>query len=316
MDFPREVGPPRKIVYNKEEYLKFINKYNGLKTSIYSSIYHFEFTEPKVDYNSAIITCLFFDFDDKDCDAYGEVKKLHDYCFENNIMHRINMSGRGYHCYVITETYRTKNTRDTIYNGQHFFIDKLNLDLDTHVVGNPAQLSRVENTWNGRISRYCIPLTKEQFDKGDKAIKELSIKQNFLANKFICENKFKLNNYDYQTKMFDDDADIKAITIELENSNINFPPCLINIIKRGDMRWKERYLLILYLKELGYSQQNTYDILNTVCKKSTLSHCINEEKQLQYLYERDDLVFPSCNKISMDGYCSGKCDQYGKVIYK
>jgi len=316
MKFSREVGPPRKVVFNEEEYLNFINIYNGIKTSIYSSIYYFDVVDSKPNYDSAVIECLFFDFDDKDCNAYDEVKKLHEYCFKNNIMHRINMSGRGYHCYIITETFRAKNTRDTIYNAQHYFIDKLNLDIDKHVVGNPAQLSRVENTWNGRINRFCIPISKEQFDMGDRYIKELSKKQNFINNKIICEKKYILNDFDFETKTFDDNCDIQSIDLEIENTNIKFPPCLINIIKKGEMRWKERYLIILYLKELGYSQQNTYEILNSICSKYTLNHCINEEKQLQYLYERDDLIFPTCNKINMDGYCIGQCNQYNKVLYK
>lgn len=319
MNFPREVGAPRKVVYGRQEYLDYINLYNGKKKSIYNSIYHFDIVNYKPEYDSAVLTCLFFDFDDKDCDSYKEIKKLHDYCFGKNIQHKLVMSGRGYHCYIITETYRANNTRDTIYNAQHFFIDMLDLDVDPHVIGNPAQLSRVINTWNGKWEgdgdRFCIPITKEQFDKGDDYIKQLSNKQNFVNN-IICDNKFILNNYDFAINSFENDSSIKPVDIKLENTNIPFPPCLVNIIKRGNMRWKERYLLILYMKEMGYSITNAYEILNTVCSSKTFNHCVNEEKQLQYLYERNDLTFPCCNKINMDGYCPGKCTQFDKVVYK
>jgi len=99
-NFPREVGSPRKTVYSKKELLDYINLYNGRKNAIYSSIYYFDTVTitNRPDYETAVIDCLYFDFDDKDCDAYNEVKKLHLFCKDKNIKHKINMSGRGYHC--------------------------------------------------------------------------------------------------------------------------------------------------------------------------------------------------------------------------
>lgn len=314
--FPREVGPPRITVYSKKEMLDYINLYNGKKKAVYYSIYHFDRVENnKPKYDSAVLSCLFFDFDDKECNSYEETNKFHQYCLKENIAHHIIMSGRGYHFYVLTELYRAKNTISTIYNAQRFFVDLLNLKVDTHVIGDASQLARVPNTFNGKGNRFCIPLTREQFEKGDLFIRKLAEKQNFIDEQ-IGNNKFKLDKYDYETKPLNLDLDLKEIDLDLSEVKIEFPPCLLNIIKLGRFNWKDRYLMILYLKEKGFSLDNTYDILKQFCPLKKLNHCINEERQLQYLFKRDDLTFPGCNKLQLEGYCKGRCDKFEKVIYK
>ena len=51
----------------------------------------------------------------------------------------------------------------------------------------------------------------------------------------------------------------------------------------------------MYFKEKGYTQKETLQILKENLTENKFRHCIVEERQLQYLYERDDLMFPeSC----------------------
>ncbi|MFW6025505.1 MAG: hypothetical protein ACOCRX_04115 [Candidatus Woesearchaeota archaeon] len=314
--FPREVGVPRKVIENKENFFKFVNNYNGYKKAIYSSVYSFnKILDNKPEYDSAIIDSLFFDFDDKDCNAYEEAKKLHDFCLKHNIKHRLIMSGGGYHIYIYTKRYQSQNTRETIYNAQHYFIDYLNLKVDTHIVGNPAQLARVPNTYNLKREKFCIPVNKEQFDKGDNFIKELANKQNFCSG-IIEGDEIDLKKFDYEPKpTFEDIGDLD-IDVDVKEINENFPPCIKQIMNKVNLRWKERYLLIMYLREKGYSEKNAFELISKVCNERSLRHCINEERQLQYLYRRTDLFFPTCEKIKLDGLCPGKCSQYNKVVYK
>jgi len=318
--FPRELGVPRKIINNKDDFLKFINTYNGFKKAIYSSVYHFDklitiSNYQKPDYDSAIIDCLYFDFDDKDCDAYNEMFKLHNFCLERNIKHKVIMSGGGYHVYIYTSVYKPQNVRGTIYNAQYYFINNLNLKMDTHVIGNPAQLARVPNTWNGKREKFAIPLTRQQILEGDDFIKDLAIKQNFVDG-VIGEELFDLKEFDYEPKGFDVSEEIKNIDLDLDGVKIELPPCLKNIIKNGEMRWKERYLIIMFMKEKGFNKNNVFDFLKEHCSENKLKHCVNQEKQLDYLFGRDDLTFPCCDKIKLDGYCIGKCQWYNNVIYK
>lgn len=318
--FPRECGPPRKTVYNQQEWNNFVNKYNGFKNAIYTSIYSFEHIndDNKPDYVTAIINCLFFDFDDKSCNAYAECKKLHEELLRENIKHFIVMSGRGYHLFILTIPLVTKNSKDCIYNAQHFFIDKLGLHVDTQVVGNPAQLARVQNTYNIRAKRFCIPLTLEQFNQGDEYVKNLAIKQNFIKDFIIGEKELDIRQFDFKSQRFNETL---LFDEEFEDSSKvdymrNAPNCIKNILNKKDTKWKERYLVILYFKESGYTEREIYNILKHHLSESKFRHCISEERQLQYLFEREDLIFPKCQNIIKDGFCMGLCEKYNKTIYK
>ncbi len=318
--FPREVGPPRKIVYNIKEWLNFVNLYNGKKKAVYTSIYTFEKIEQKPVYETAILDKLFFDFDDKSCDAWKECNSLHQHLLKENIKHLIIMSGRGYHLYVFSLPLKPQNIKSCIYNSQHYFIDKLKLTVDVQVIGNPAQLARVPNTFNIKGNRFCIPITQEQFEKGDKFIKELASKQNFVKNITIGEKLFDIKQFDYQTNKFNEAVVFNNDNLDESSGNINYlkdaPLCIKNLLNEKELGWSGRYLVILYFKELGYTRQEVFKILQTHLSERKFKHCIQEERQLQYLFERNDLVFPSCDKIICDGFCHNKCEKYNNVIYK
>ena len=320
-EFPREVGPPRKVVTDMKGWLTFINRYNGMKKAVYTSIYTFKNIneKKKPDYDSAIVDKLFFDFDDKSCNAYDECWDLHVHLVEENIKHIIIMSGRGYHLYIFTLSLNPNNPKSCIYNAQHHFIDKLNLIVDGQVIGNTAQLARVPNTYNLKGKKFCIPLTQEQFEKGDEFIKQLASKQNFVKNIMIGNNHFDLTKFDYQSERFSEKAifDIDAFEDSCNADYAkNCPNCIKNILSQDKIGWKQRYLLILYFREMGYTVQEVYNILEECLSKSKFKHCIKDERQLQYLFGRQDLIFPKCSNIMNDGMCPGKCENYENVIYK
>ena len=322
--FPREVGLPRKTVNNIKEWLKFINLYNGKKKAVYTSVYSFKILDQvgnkpmKPEYNSAVIDKLFFDFDDKSCEAWKECNKFHQELLKKNIKHIMIMSGRGYHLYIFTHPYSPKNVKSTIYNAQMNFVNSLNLLVDKQVIGNPAQLARVPNTYNVRGKRFCIPLTKEQFEKGDDFIKQSAVKQNFVKNTVIGKHLLNLEPFDYSSS----NEQIEYIVDDNEESSGNLdyekdlPDCIKRILSKKDIGWKGRYLIILYFKEMGHTREEVFQILKNHLSERKLQHCVHEERQLQYLFDRHDLVFPSCEKIMEDGFCNKKCLRYGKIIYK
>ncbi len=318
MKFPIEVGLPRRVVYNIREYLSFINTYNGKKRAIYQSVYSCNVIDNKANYNNINIDKLFFDFDD--IDAWEETNKLHKYCLKENIKHYIIMSGRGYHLYVFSRPDSIINTKSCIYNTQMFFINKLNLNCDKQIVGDNSRLRRIPNTFNAKANRYCIPLSQEQFEKGDKFIKELASKQNFVKNITIGEKLFDIKQFDYQTNKFNEAVVFNNDNLDESSGNINYlkdaPLCIKNLLNEKELGWSGRYLVILYFKELGYTRQEVFKILQTHLSERKFKHCIQEERQLQYLFERNDLVFPSCDKIICDGFCHNKCEKYNNVIYK
>lgn len=319
MDFPIEIGPPRKIIYNLNEYLNFINTHNGRKKAIYRSIYAFkEILNNKPIYNSAIIKCLFFDFDDKTCNAWQECNSLHQHLVKENLKHCMIMSGRGYHLYIFTNPYTANHPKEAIRSAQMKFVDLLKLHVDCQVIGNPAQLARVPNTFNLKGHRFCIPLTQEQFEKGDEYIKQLAKNQNFIKDIFIGDKFLELEQFDKQSSEFDDGTfvynDIKLEDVFIDISQT--PLCIANLLSLKNVGWRGRYILITYFRDKGYLKQETREILKQHLSPEKYKHCVLEENQLDYLYSRLDLDFPSCIKIKQDGFCCGKCKWYNEVIYK
>lgn len=298
MKFPREVGPPRKTIYNIQEYINFINKYNGMKKAIYASVYYFQkiYDNKKPDYSSAVIDKLYFDFDDKNCNAYEECKKLHEELKKENLKHTLIMSGRGYHLYIFCTPLVSQNPKSCIYNAQHHFIDKLNLKCDRQVIGNCAQLARVPNTYNIKAKKFCIPLTEEQFKSSDKIIKAVASQQNFIKNISIGTKLLDLNPFNYKSDRIEKlDFDLKLEDSASLNYLNNCDEKIKQLLLKKDLGWKERYIVILYFKEKGYIEKEVYNILKENLSERKFKHCVAEERQLQYLFERDDLMLPkSC----------------------
>lgn len=307
-----EYGLPRRVL-NLDEAKKFVNSNNGVK-AIYKTLYKFEEMDgKKPNYNSAIIDKLFFDFDEADC--WDEANRLHQYCISKNIQHRIVMSGRGYHLFIICNPYKPENSKGTIYNAQHYFIDMMNLNCDSSVVGDNARICRIPNTYNLKAKLFCVPLTKEDFSKGDKYCKALGKKQNKIRNTEIAKTFFDIKQFDKPVEKDEfEQIDIKDCDINIDINK--HPDCIKQILVTKDCNWKQRYLLILYFKESGYTRKEVYDILKMCLSERKFKHCISDERQLQYLFERDDLMFPLCSKIKIDGLCPKKCEKYNKVVYK
>ena len=320
--FPREVGPPRKLVHNKEEYLAYINNNNGKKKAVYTSIYTFEtlcynpYIKPL--YESAVVDKIYYDFDDKSCNAYEECLKLHEECDKEDIKHMIIFSGRGYHLYIFTKPKLINYKKEAIRGGQEYFINKLKLLVDKQVIGNVAQLARIPNTFNIKAKRFCIPLIRDEFMKGDLYVKGIAKEQHFVKDVVMCRKLFDISPWDKESpKDFNIKMTKNAKACDISLGNIkDIPPCLDTLMCNDDMKWKERYLVILYFKEKGYLKEEVFEVLKKCLSPKKLNHCVKEERQLQYLFNRDDLMFPSCEKLKEEGFCTGKCLFFNCVVYK
>jgi len=287
-----EIGLPRKTFTSKEDALNFINLYNGKKKALFQSVYNFtEMRGTKPNYETAIVDKLFFDFDAKS-DCWKECNKLHQYLLQENIKHIIIWSGRGYHLLILTSPLQPKNCKSTIYNSQISLINKLSLICDRQVIGDHSRLRRIPNSYHLKAKRFCIFLTKQDFDKGYEHCKELARKQN--SNKeYIGENLFDISEFDYKTEK------IEKFEFETEFEDSanqdymnNCPPFIKQLLMKKDCGWQDRYLIILFFKEKGYTIKEVMSILKENLTKRKFKHCILEERQLQYLFEREDLVFP------------------------
>ena len=285
-----EIGLPRKVCNTKEEVLKIIKANNGIK-NLYQTVYNFrEMNGNKPNYNSANINRLFFDFDGEGC--WIEAKKLHNFLYEKDIKHSLIFSGGGFHILVYTSQMIYKNPKATILNAQRYFINQLDLKCDKQVLGDCARFRRIPNTFNVRRKMFCIPLTKQQFDLGEEKIKKLAQKQNFVKE-FIGKNVFDIKQFDCEIEnRFE--FDIKKFENNFSEEYFkNCPDVIKYFLSQENLGWEERGDLILYFKEKGFTQEEVLQILKNHLSEKKFRHCIYEERQLQYLFSRDDLVFPS-----------------------
>jgi hypothetical protein len=318
-----EAGLPRKIFTDEKEFLKFVNQNNGIKNAIYRSLYNFKDTMLRhgkeiPNYETAIIDKVMFDFDDRECDdkAWEECNKLHQELCKEKIRHKINMSGRGYHLFIITTADDLKNPKSALYNVQKYYIDKLKLKCDEVIVGNLAQMCRVANTYNAKAKRFCVPIIEVDFEKGDEYCKNFGLNQHLRTYRAFMggDNLLNLKPYDKETE-----RDCVVIENLNQSSSENIvlkgvPSFITALLEKKTSNFKERYLIILFFKESGYTREETYEILKKYLSPKKFHHCIYEERQLQYLFERNDLVFPSLDTIKKMGIEVNKFD-YQK-IYK
>ncbi len=318
-DFPREVGFPQRagVVYNLKEFVDKINRNNG-KTNIYTSLYAFDKinSNGKPDYDSARITHIFLDLDNGAC--FENVKKLHQYLIEQQLIHTMFFSGAGFHVYVGTKYPNfLQNKKAAIFNAVVDICDKLGLkiginehsDIDAHAIGNLAQLVRVPNTWNIKRKRFCISIYALDLIADFDYILHESQKQRNPIFKTIYGSKYlDLTPYDKEKT---ERVDLPEFKLE-EKSGIEvdvdkFLPCIKSLLNRKVLKHRERFLIILYCKELGLPMQDSISLLQKYLSPRIFYHSIKEEHQPLFIYKRADLLFPSCNKLKEEGYCIDGC---------
>ena len=315
-DFPRELGFPQRscLVYTQKEFLDKINRSNG-KSTCFTSLYAFEKIKEdgRPDYDSAKVTHIFFDLDNGN--AMLNAQKLHKFLEEQNFKHTMNYSGGGFHVFLATQYPNfLKDKKSAIYNAIVDISEKVGMkigidehsDIDSHSLGNLAQLVRVPNTWNFKRRRFCTPITAVQLGNYDELLYTASHQNNWIT--IYGEKYLDLSQYDRERI-----ERAKPVELELEESTgveldfEKFPPCIKSLLTANLIKHRCRYLIITYCKELGLSLSDTVQLLKKYLPSRTFHHCVSEERQPLFIYRRGDLVFPNCETLRAEGYCSTEC---------
>lgn len=306
---------------DKEGYIKaseLVNIQNG-KRNVYRSIYDY-MEEPGR--NNSIVDKIYIDFDpdeEQEIDPIVEAKKLSNYLQKKDILHTLYFSGRGTHVYIYINpimAYELNNPSIAIKNYVRELSEKLDLHPDQQVIGDLRRISRMPNTINLRTGLYCIPLKKDEIGLNKEKIHDIAKKQR--QGRFpIGKNKIELRDYDTEDKRFEHKIDYSDVKLGEDINGV--PKCVEASLMRGDANYQERFNIIVALRDLAYSQSDTEAIIEkylTAIKPSGVTyaeHCIDEEKQVEKLFNRHDLVFPSCQTIQNNGFCVKGCK--GQNIY-
>lgn len=361
--FPREIGIPSRVILssgnqfieNMQQFKKVVNAY-WRTNNLYTSIYHFKsFHEVpennnqfdgsgqfqrskarfKINYESAIIDKIFFDFDADDEkgisleESFNQTLALHSYLLQKDLMHCVNFSGDGFHVFLFTKNgNQLVLKRDALTNAQNYFVNKLNLtSFDTQIQDNISRLCRIVNTHNFRTGRWCVPLTTKYLKPGMLAeIIKLSQHQ-FYEFEFFGHELYDILQWDKQTSIKQESKSFVSVsrsyTVPL--ANIEVPQCvqkLVNKGKRGEhLRQTERYLIILWFKENNCIYEELIRFINDNFKGRTghdvtdSFHCVDEEKQPYYIYRNDEYTFPSCDRLRNLDLCRIVCTMREKLYY-
>lgn len=323
--FPREIATPkRRLVRNFQDWLDVVNLYNG-KCNVFTSVYSFAVLkrEFKPMYESAIIDKVFLDLDKGD--PYGSIMKLHSKLMERDILHTILFSGGGFHAYVLVEHKPLYHRKGALANFTTWIANTVDVPIsekegiDPLPVGDIARICRVPNTYNIERKKYCIPLTEQDLQKGYEWILEKASGQAWQQDWLF--GSVRLNLVEFDTEQEDEDhfdlGEIEAPTQEgldgiSDELPKDAPPCITRLLQTQELRWRQRYILILWCKEKGLTINETYRILQKHLSARKFYHCVREERQLQHLYKRDDLSFPSCKTLTREGFSQPNCPCHSK----
>ena len=323
--FPRVLGTPFKRVFNNEkDFINSVNSMNGLK-NLYSSLYEPDNPEGEVKFLNPIIDKIYFDLDSGK--AFENLKKAHKKLTENKLKHLLVFSGNNFNLYVFTKENKLVYTKSALYTSHEHLADLMDLtwgderfcDLDFHVRGDVARITRILNTINLKTGLYCIPLTFEDLEKGIEFIRAKAKKQCFKI-KIYGSEYFDVTPFDELKESFEgyetnkDFEDSGKDCVELVNDLF---PCVKNWLLNPSLaKLRQRYFFALLCRSCSMSRNdcnrlakffwsNTLDSSGRVTKYDEFI----KEKQLESAYDKDT-CFPNCDRLMSEGLCTGKCEYY------
>src|SRR3990167_4160677 len=343
--FPREIN--RKLVMNKVQALAMINELNG-KQNVYTSVFAFEKTRDvtydnktilKADYESAIIDKIFFDFDSNGC--FENVKKMHSFLMEHDIMHCIYFSGRGFHLYIMTEEQSDfKFKKDCYWNAGKFFAEMSGLtigkgeqfDLDSSTIGDLARITRYPNTYNVKRQRFCIPLKNDDILDYEYIKKEALTQRDFFIHLFGTK-KIQLDYFDHPKLQHYENGEMIEITIPnllpddipVEYGDEKFYPCVKKMIveRSGFQGW---FYGVLWLRDkMGCTEQEAHAIMKKYLSRfkrtdgfnNDYQHIVHSDMTIKTVYsdKQNKYNFPRCESLWQQGWCPGKCPNFNRIYF-
>ena len=335
-------NPKRKIIKSKEEYINFIKENNGI-TNLYKTLYKFKYLKNnyQVDYESAIIDKMFFDCDSEN--SLEVVKKFHNYLIKKDIKHYLVQSSYlKFHIYVICKVTNLQNKKNALYNGMVYLAKGVGLsygesktsDLDKATFGDLARIHPIPRTYKPKRKAFTSYISRDYLFN-DKMLKEASKKGN--GAKIIYGTKeFDLTPFDnfeiYESNTLSMVIDNDDFKFELDDKVVSkLPPFIQKILtnyKEYCNDYKNRWRVGLYLRDMGFSESMTKEILKKYYSKvinysSCNGNCSQWDrfvkcKALYYIFHGEFREFPTIQTLLEEGWEITKKDEemferlYGK----
>jgi len=211
---------------------------------------------------------------------------------------------------------------DRLITGEEFEKEweQIKVVADTKVMGKVDQISRIPFTINMKCNRYCIPIMPDIIYERDTIIKKLASDINYVRK--LMGTKFN----GYGEKLYDGTTMNTGRALHMEGMYIpigddeplkdvglreNVPQCLRWIFTQEVLGWDMRRIEIVWLKDNAYLMDEVKSILykqltrprrHGMYMQTDYEHLMHEG-QVDYIFKRDNLFFPTHDKLRVMGLC-------------
>jgi len=294
--FPREVSFKRNVVYNRDEFMKYVQLNNGIN-GVYTSLYDLNLHIDKI----------FFDLDNEDLNkAKEDAKALMGRLNEYNLPYIFLFSGRkGFHVYIPTSSWKSPNVETARYvlkTIQSSLSEGIK-SVDSHVIGDVRRLVRVPNTLNK--NNYCVPLPEDFVRWSVSRIIDYAKTPHDIDYDVKPVDIRKVVDFDFDYKPHDIDYNIPN-KWELPSSfRLVIPlirPCIAKtLIEDKEPPHMVRVDFVTELMWLGFNQEQVFHVIRELGWKDFNPQITRS--QIRQIFERKYLP-PSCSRLKDFVHCS------------
>lgn len=308
------IKPRRFRILNQDDLDYFINIYNG-KKDLYQAIYNYQ---DNIDVKNVIVDKIYLDFDfNSNMKFLYDTRVVAQYLYDNDYLFYIRFSGNGFHIFILLDDAKLKNPKVAIKHYVDFLHKKTQTESDPAVVGDLRRVSRIPNTLNLKNKKqqfYCITLTfDELMNKSYEDIRLLASKPRDTTKDFINGHRF-LNISEWDSNIFKEEKSKIHNIVTDTKINDEIPPCVQEMMKDSMLGNAGRVQLILFFRDLGYTEEEVEDILYNFLSEEKFNHCVYEEHLIEYLFKKD-YIFHDCFIQKDNGFCTDDKCQGHRLYY-
>ena len=335
----------RLIVRNSQERRTYIEEY--VKTNpIYITVYPFKKIIKEDLYEMhkyAQVKWVVLDLDPDDCEPYEEMMRIHKIALENNKLHRIHLSGRGFHVFIFIESnlkypkIAIANFWDYLHGDKHGkyenpfdmakYYESPKLGICDSTRGDLARIIRFPNTYNFKSNCYCITLDSQALSKCTRLEQFQSLARvpyKPTGDIYFGEDRWDISEFDCTEEQYKNlgSTHLHMSNIDYGNIEINkevefdyedMPHCMRYIIEHVDLHFPERNELIKFLINrtdllIPYYEEDVMGVLWKLRKKN---------KWLNWFFQhsREDIIYRNVKVIQDNIHIMSGCFKISSMGY-
>jgi len=310
--FPREMFVSRVTIRSEEIYLKQL-RHNFISTDCFIS----EYTRTQLE--QGVVDCIFMEVDGSDIEdgklrASAVQKSLWDLGYE----YRYFFSGsRGFHFHIAFPPVQLKYPKRALMQ----FLRRFPVELmDSHVLGNLAQLVRVPVTKNQKSGLFVVELPSSM------DAKKISTSQLFsmaISPKSGFGPYPVVSNDGISDELFEVDKDVRAKPLMAVVTNHKvlgdvFPPCIISSLetlrRTGGLSHPQRLNLGAFLVWSGYSDPEINEVFRLHAKDYVERKSVGQIRKIR----QGKLQCYSCGSFRRRGFCpvekTAECAFFPRIL--